>query len=51
MNMQIPRKIKLVFNNIRHKKMKLWRRLSFDISLENDMSGRVFIFLFPADGV
>jgi hypothetical protein len=51
MNMQIPRKIRLVFNNIRHKAMKIVRRLSFDISLENDMSGLALIFFFPADGV
>ena len=51
MNMQIPRKIKLVFNHIRHKTMKILRRFIFDISLENDMSGLVFIFLFPADDV
>jgi hypothetical protein len=43
MNMQVPRKIKLVFNKIRHKKMEILRRLSFDISLENDISGLLFI--------
>ena len=42
-NMQIAKKIKPVFNNIRPKAMTILRRLSFDISLENDMSGLVFI--------
>jgi hypothetical protein len=51
MSMQIAKKIKPVFNNIRHKAMTILRRLSFDISPENDISGLGFIFLFPADGV
>ena len=51
MNRQIPRKTNPVFNNIWHKTMTILRRLSFDISLENDFSGLAFIFLYPADGV
>jgi hypothetical protein len=46
-NMQIPKKMKPAFNNIRPKVMTILRRLSLDISLENDISGLVFMSAKP----